>query len=289
MLFSMFKLPPVYFIDRATGKTRQEEIYGEWGLALLYSSPFGRPLRWIFSKWRWLSRLYGWLQKRPASVKKVQPFIEQFGVDATEFAPAEFKSFNDFFIRKLKPEVRPIDDAAAVCPADGRYTFWPNVRASDTFLVKGETFSLAPQYEGGAMVMARLCPTDYHRFHFPVDGVAGRSTLVDGPLASVNPVALNHNIEALAKNKQMITVIETEQLGRVTMIEVGATNVGSIVQTRGPGPVRRGEEKGYFEFGGSAVLLLFEPGKIAFADDLIELSASGLEILCRVGQNLSSQ
>ncbi len=283
----MFKLPPVHFIDRESGETRQEEIYGEWGLALMYTSPFGRPLRWIFSRWRWLSRLYGWLQKRPSSAKKVQPFIETFGVDASEFAPAQFKSFNDFFIRKLKTKTRPIGEAAAVCPADGRYRFWPKIDASDTFLVKGEKFFLAEKYDGGAMMLARLCPTDYHRFHFPVDGVAGGATLVDGTLASVNPVALDHDIHVLGKNKQMITVIETENVGQVTMIEVGATNVGSIIQTGG-GSVKKGDEKGYFEFGGSAILLLFEAGKIVFADDLVALSRNGLEVFCSMGQNLSS-
>jgi phosphatidylserine decarboxylase len=298
MLFSMLKLPPLYYIDRATSERRQEEIYGEWGLALMYTHFFGRPLRWIFSEWRWLSKFYGWLMKRPHSAKKVAPFIAQYGVDNSEFEKQTFSSFNDFFVRKLKPEARPVADTAAVCPADGRYRLYPNIREADGFIVKGHKFSLttllrderlARQFEGGAMAIVRLCPTDYHRFHFPVEGVTSEAQLIDGPLASVNPSALQHDIHILARNKRTITRITTEAVGTVLIIEVGATNVGSIVQTyQADTLVKKGQEKGYFEFGGSAIILLFEPNRIAFAPDLIALSSDDLEVLCQMGQKLSA-
>ena len=118
---------------------------------------------------------------------------------------------------------------------------------------------LASEFSGGSMVISRLCPTDYHRFHFPVAGVPKESTLINGWLYSVSPVALRRNIRYLVENKRMMTVIETVEFGRVIMLEVGATNVGSIRQGFVPGRVVvEGEEKGLFDVpGGSCVITVF--------------------------------
>ena len=294
----MLKLPPLTVIDRASGTEEREKIYGEWGLALLYETWVGRLLQPLFAHTALLSRFYGWLQDRPASRKKVAPFCETFGVDVSEFAkPVEsFTSFNNFFSRKLKPESRPIAEGAVI-PADGRYLFFQEV-GGEEFRIKGQRFSiasllgdevLAKRYEGGAMAIARLCPTDYHRFHFPVDGRPGEALLVKGQLASVNPVALAKTIGILSENRRMRTLIESERHGTVAMVEVGATMVGSIIQTYQPMEgVRAGDEKGTFAFGGSAIVLLFEPGCIRFSDDLLAANAKGFEVKCLMGQPLDS-
>lgn len=290
----------IQYIDRKTGQTCTEKVYGLLFLSLLYGDGFWRELfakvfRPFSARALFLSRFYGYLQKRPASAKKVAPFIREFGVDESEFVETSFHSFNDFFIRKLKPEARPInEDPQVVCmPADGRYLVYPQFK---DFVVKGQEFSLATfvnnsalaaRYREGSMAMVRLCPSDYHRFHFPCDGIASKAQLVNGPLYSVNPMALRKRLAILSENKRMITEIETEKFGTILYIEIGATNVGSIRQTyQADGNVYKGQEKGYFEFGGSCIVLLFEKGRIVFDQDLIDNTRKGFETRANFGQSL---
>lgn len=293
----------IEYIDRKTGKVEIEKIYGRWALSLLYGESI--PAR-IFSffflpllaRIPWISAWYGFMQKRPKSAQKIKPFITAFHVDASEFETQDFESFNDFFIRKLRPESRPVnpDTNRAVLPADGRYFVFPDVSKASRFYVKGQEFdltsflrdgALARRLASGSMVIARLCPTDYHRFHFPCEGVADDARPIEGALFSVNPLALRKKLGILWENKRMITEIETDQFGTVIFVEVGATCVGSIHQTfRGGRRVQKGEEKGFFSFGGSCIVLLFEKGRIEFDADLIRNSERGLETKALFGSSL---
>jgi phosphatidylserine decarboxylase len=227
----------------------------------------------------------------------VLPFIEKYGLNATEFAdsPESYQSFNEFFYRKLKPGARPIvpDANAAVFPADGRHLGFPNIDKAEGFFVKGAKFTLeklcgnrelAKRYQGGAIVLSRLCPVDYHRYHFPVSGTPTQPTLINGALYSVNPLALRKNINFLVENKRAYTEIDSPEFGKVLMFEVGATCVGSFEYTFSPGvPMQKGSEKGYFKFGGSETITLFEAGRITLADDLVEHSKLGRELYARMG------
>jgi phosphatidylserine decarboxylase len=295
----------IIYFDRITKSQEREKVYGHSFLNLLYGrsklakclSLFLRPL---FARISFLSYLYGWIQKSRLSRCKVKPFIETFGVDPSEFLePVEkFSSFNDFFIRRLNLKTRPIAAArdVAVMPADARYLVFPNIEQADGFWVKGKKFSLASllqseelaqRYNRGAMVIARLCPTDYHRFHFPCACVPDKAQLINGPLYSVNPIALKRNIAYLSENKRMITLLKTEDFGDVLYVEIGATYVGSIHQTYAPGTVcNKGDEKGYFSFGGSCLILLFEPGKILLDQDLVDCSSQKMEVRGLLGQSL---
>jgi phosphatidylserine decarboxylase len=246
------------------------------------------------------SRLCGIYQSHHYTRRHIQPFIDKFKLDASEFAePVEaFTSFNDFFTRKLKPERRPIaaGEDVLVAPADGRYWVCQRVDKTEGFVVKGERFSLcsllkndqlAKRYEKGAMIVIRLCPTDYHRYHFPAAGIPSPSILINGYLHSVNPLAIKKNIHIFTENKRMICHLETVCFGTIVMIEIGATSVGTIHQTYRPlYPVNKGDEKGYFSFGGSSMILLIEPDRIRFDDDIAQASAKFTEMLCLFGQSL---
>ena len=234
---------------------------------------------------------------RPASRHKVQPFIEDYELDAAEFAdaPESFGTFNEFFYRRLKPEARPIAESDVVFPADGRHLAIADISETDGFWVKGQRLDLvtllgdadlAGKYAKGGMLISRLCPVDYHRFHFPVGGIASVSRLINGPLSSVNPIALRRNLAILWENKRVLTEIATESLGTVLMLEVGATCVGGIEQTFEPGEVGKGSEKGYFKFGGSMTIVIVEPGYVTFADDLLEWSRQQIEIYARMGDRV---
>jgi phosphatidylserine decarboxylase len=173
-----------------------------------------------------------------------------------------------------------------------------NISKIEGIFVKGAVFDLATllqsselarRYDEGAIILSRLCPVDYHRFHFPVGGVAGTPTQFEGPLFSVNPIALKQNIRIFTQNKRALTEIDSPEFGRTLMLEVGATCVGSFEYTYQPGPVAKGQEKGYFKFGGSSTITIFEPGRVNLAPDLIEKSKEGMELYARIGDVLGSR
>ncbi len=298
-------MEPLVYLDRKTGKEEAELVYGAKALQFLYGNDLltnilGIPLLHLFIRNPIFSTFYGSWQRSPLSKRKIQPFIKAFQIDSSEFVePIEkFNSFNDFFVRKLKLETRPKAPGAdvAIIPADGRYRFYPKLSESDGFLVKNEKFcldtlledpSLAKKYQHGSMVIARLCPSDYHRYHFPCRCIPSETTLINGWLYSVNPIAIKKNIHIFTLNKRTLCRLVTENFGEILFLEIGATNVGSIHQTYVPGIVHeKGDEKGYFSFGASSLILLFEEGEIMFDEDLLAASARGMEIRCLMGQSM---
>lgn len=288
---------PITFFNRLTQRIETEAVYGEGFLRFTYESNLGAlPLHALVKKTAF-SHWYGHRMDAPASRAKIAPFLATYGVDTAEFAdaPGSFRTFNEFFYRKLKPQARPIatGENEIIFPADGRHLVLPDIAACGDFFIKGTRFdlaallrdaALAERFASGSMLISRLCPVDYHRFHFPCSGTPAVSHLINGPLYSVNPIALRKRPSILWENKRAITPLHTPSLGEVLLLEVGATCVGSIVQTYTPGDeIAKGAEKGYFRFGGSCVITIFEPGRIRFADDLIEHSKAGLEVYARMG------
>ena len=297
---------PIRYYDRYQRTVKTERIYGERWLHWAYGNPVGRFFVWLIAKRVFFSAWYGWKMSRRNSSWRVVPFIAEYEINVDEFlkSPFEFKTFNDFFYRALKPGARPIapGDNVAVFPADGRHLAFQDVDQADGFYAKGEKFTLAEllgegalppeqqvlarKFAGGAMLISRLCPVDYHRFHFAVGGVADTPRRLDGWLYSVSPVALRHNLRYLVQNKRDLTTIESPAFGTVIAMEVGATNVGSIRQTFAGPKVQKGEEKGLFAFGGSCVITLFMAGRIRFDRDLVEQSAQWIETYARMGDRL---
>jgi phosphatidylserine decarboxylase len=291
---------PIRYFNRHTGTLETEEVYGEGFLRWSYGNPLGAISLESFVKRPFFSKWYGRRMSTPESAARVEPFISQYGLDATDFAepPENYRSFNEFFYRKLKPAARPIDADAdsVVFPADGRHLGFERASGIDGVFVKGQKFDLtallddkelATAYADGALVLSRLCPVDYHRFHFPAAGIPGQTRLIDGPLYSVNPIALRKRLAFLWTNKRTITRLATERFGTVLCLEIGATCVGTIQQTFKPGaPVGKGAEKGYFAFGGSSTLTIFEPGKVTLDDDLLEHSSKQVELYARIGSRM---
>ena len=290
----------IHYFNRYTQRVETETVYGEGFVRWTYTNPFGLLSLHAVAKRSFFSRWYGWRMDRPASRAKIAPFIQNFQVDPAEFAdaPESFRTFNEFFYRKLKIEARPIvgDAKTAVFPADGRHLGFPDVSQAEGIFVKGEIFSLdellrdhdlAGQFHRGAMVLSRLCPVDYHRYHFPVGGLATGPRVLNGWLYSVSPIALRRNIRIFTENKRAITRIESPEFGTVLMLEVGATCVGSFEYTFTPNTrVAKGAEKGYFKFGGSSTITLFEPGRVKLDDDLVRQTREHRELYARMGDRL---
>ena len=291
---------PIRYYDRYAHVVKTEEIYGEQWLRFAYENPAGRFFTWLLVRRAFFSKWYGWRMNRRASGLLVLPFITDYNIDVDEFAKSafDFRTFNEFFYRALKPAARPIaaGERLAVFPADGRHLAIPDVNAAAGFYVKGAKFSLAEllgdsalaaKFFGGAMLISRLCPVDYHRFHFPVAGTPRDARRIDGWLYSVSPVALRRNLRYLVENKREVTLIESPVFGAVAMVEIGATNVGSIRQAFVPDrPMAKGDEKGFFAFGGSCVITLFERGRIRFDADVMASNSDFIECYARMCDRL---
>lgn len=273
---------------------------GEALVRYVYERFFGRALRRSLLTRPLFSRAYGRWQSSAASRRAIARVVRDLAIGMDDYVtpPGGFTSFNDFFTRTLKPGARPLDPdpGRLLSPADGRLFAFADLRGDTLLPAKGRHISLArllggegharPFVDGSALIV-RLCPSDYHRFHFPCAGVAAPPRLLRGPLESVNPYALARGRAILDHNQRHVTLIDSPRFGRVAYVEVGALCVGRIVQTFRPGPVEAGQEKGYFEFGGSTVVLVFEPGRLAFDPDLLDHTGRGLETLVRMGEGIA--
>jgi len=292
----------IFYKDRASQKTLKEEVYFEGAIRFLYrNNLLCRTLLFLICRFSFCSYLFGKLQRLPSSKKKIRPFVENFHVDPSEFEkPLEaFTSFNDFFIRELKKEARPLSLAKALIPADGKYLVFDSLDAGTPFFIKKEWLNIdlllkddpkATLFQNGAScVLARLTPKDCHRYYFPVSGAPSAPSLIKGPLYSVSPIATRTQPSIFSQNKRTLVHIDSPLFGTVSMITIGATNVGSIHETFQPNQFyEKGDEKGYFSFGGSSIILLFEKGRIQFDEDLIKASKEGLETQCLIGQSLGN-
>ncbi|KAI9838403.1 MAG: hypothetical protein M1819_005672 [Sarea resinae] len=294
--------------DRTTGQINEERmsVYVRLGIRLLYKGLKSRDMekKRIRKLLRSLSIKQGRKYDDPASAREIEPFINFHQLDMSEvlLSKDQFKNFNEFFYRQLKPDARPCSapehPKIAVSPADCRSVMFNRIDDATKIWIKGREFSIerllgkaypedAKRYSNGALGIFRLAPQDYHRFHIPVDGVMGTPKLIEGEYYTVNPMAIRSALDVYGENVRVIVPIDSVAHGRVMVICVGAMMVGSTVITRKAGEeVHRAEELGYFKFGGSTIILLFEPGVMKFDQDLVDNSNSALETLIRVGMSI---
>jgi len=287
---------PIRYVDRQTHEIKIEKVAGEAWLKWLYYNPLGEATLQTLVKRKFISEFYGWLMDTKWSAKKTEPFVKDFNINLGIAQQQHFNTFNDFFTRKLKPEARPVnnDSNVVVSPGDGKILAYQNISNQD-FIIKGYKFdintflhndSLAALYCDGSMLSLRLCPTDYHRYHFPLGGTVSPVTKINGELYSVSPIALHSMVDIFLINKREYIILANRRFGDMVMVEVGATMVGSIVQTYSGNRVKRGEEKGYFKFGGSSIVLLFKKGTITIDSDLLKNTKNGLETQVNMGEEI---
>lgn len=294
--------------DRLTGQINEEKmsVYVRLGIRLLYKGLKSRDMenKRIRKLLKNLSVKQGKKFDDPASKDEIEKFIAFHGLDMSEvlLPLEEFNNFNEFFYRALKPDARPCsaphNPHIIVSPADCRSVVFNSISTATKIWVKGREFNMkrllgdaypedVSRFEGGALGIFRLAPQDYHRFHIPVDGVMGKPKTIEGEYYTVNPMAIRSALDVYGENVRVLVPIDSEAHGRVMVICVGAMMVGSTVITRNEGDkVQRAEELGYFKFGGSTILLLFEPGRMVFDDDLVDNGHDALETLVRVGMSV---
>lgn len=263
-------------------------------LEKLYGNTAGRALLKIITL-PVVSKLVGAFMDSPLSIPLIEPFIRRNNIDMTQFQDVRFKSYNALFTRRIRPETRPVDLNASslISPCDSKLTAY-KIGAKSIFNIKGSKYRvsdmlrdtfLARRYIGGYCLIFRLCVDDYHRYCFIDNGVCSGSVSIPGELHTVNPIALRH-FNIYKRNSREYTILRTENFGDVIQIEVGAMLVGRICNDKTSGEFCKGEEKGRFEFGGSTIVLLFEPGRIAVDDDILRNSANNTETVVKYGERI---
>lgn len=263
-------------------------------LKILYGSACGRLMLKALTAPA-VSKAAGKFMDSGASRLLIKPFIKRSGIDTSQYVMKKFRSYNDFFTRNIRPEMRPVDYApdSLISPCDSKLTVH-KIDKSRIFRIKGSRYRvsdllqndfLAKRYSGGYCLIFRLEVDDYHRYCYIDSGTKTANTFIPGELHTVNPISLGrYNI--YKRNCREYTVLHTENFGDVVQVEVGAMMVGRIVNLCGEGSFRRGEEKGRFEFGGSTIVLLFEKDRICPDKDILRNSAEGFETVVKYGEKI---
>ena len=263
-------------------------------LRFLYGTAPGRGVLKLLTR-PGLSRAAGRFLDAPVSRLLIGPFAQKNHIKRSDYLPERYSCFNDFFCRRIRPELRPMpaDPAVLMAPCDGLLSAY-HLTGETVLPVKQSRYTLsellhgdraAARFSGGDALVFRLCVDHYHRYCYVDDGYKGENIFLPGMLHTVRPIALQ-SVPVFARNCREYTVLQTERFGALTQMEVGAMLVGRIVNHHGPGPVRRGEEKGLFQYGGSTVVLLVEKDRLALTGELSDACGTGRELPVKLGQML---
>lgn len=278
------------------GREYTDDRKAEKFMAAVYSSAVGRTCLKVLSM-PFISKAAGILLNLSITANYAYRFADKHGIDLFDYENKSYTSFNDFFTRKIKPQRRVInpDENTLVCPCDGKVTAY-EIAETDFFVVKNSVYDvasllrdkkLAKKYAGGSAIIVRLTPDDYHRYIYPADGVKSHDRTIKGRLNIVKPIA-NKYQPVYKENTRTYCMLRTKSFGDIIQLEVGAMLVGKITNhDTQKATVKKGEEKGYFEFGGSTVILLLEKGKAEVCADLLENTRYGIETKLRMGEKIA--
>lgn len=288
----------IKYIDRTTGRLCTETVMGDGALRFAYQTLLGRSLWGMLFGGKFFSALMGRYYDSKASAGKIETLANLPGCNSeeAEFPLEQYTTFNEFFARRLKPGSRPVPEGEGLllAPADARLSVYPGIAPFGAVPVKGAERTISdlcrrPLPERCHVAVFRLAPVDYHRFHYPCSCEQESEPVVyRGRYHSVNPIALKCHPEVFVENTRQVTQLVSPEFGTFYQIEVGAFGVGSIIQSSQPGRHAANDEKGYFKFGGSTVILVMPAERCTFDADLIENSAAGVETLVRCGMKIGN-
>ena len=270
----------------------EDSQYGGGLLEKLYNTWYGR----VLSKFILLpvfSTMAASKDRRRSSAKKIAPFVEKYGIDMNDFEEREYVSFSDFFTRSIKPGKRPFDSDpnAVIAPADSKVLCY-GIRDDLKFTVKGSEYTPdeitgnnvdTGSFAGGKAIVFRLSMDDYHHYCHIDSGSITDSYEIKGKLHTVSSISSKYKI--YKENHRIVNVLDTDHFGKVIYIEVGALLVGRI-KNNGITKFVKGQEKGYFEQGGSTIVLFFEKDRINVDPDILEMSGNGIETKVRMGERI---
>lgn len=273
---------------------KKETLRPAASLRFLYGNAFGACILKLLVC-RPVSKAVGKFLDSRLSRGLIKGYVRKHGIDMSLYEAEEYKSFNAFFTRRIRAELRPFDFSpdSFLSPCDGKLSVF-SVNEGGMFEIKGFRYTaesllknkeLAEKYFGGLCLVFRLSVEDYHRYFYIDDGKKGNNVFIKGKLHTVQPAALERR-RVFTENCREYTVLETKNFGAVTQVEVGAMMVGRIVNNHDECEFRRGEEKGRFEFGGSTIVLLVEPERVVLDEELFENTKNGDETVVRCGERL---
>ena len=291
----------IYVVDRGSGRIEREPVLADRWLRLAYRLPLRPVCRTVLFRYAWVSKLLGWYCDLPLSRRRIPRVVEQLAIDMDEAIAGidDFRTFNEFFTRKLRTSARPYDrhPNTLVSPADARVTAYPRLDGATCVPVKGRAFTIAKlagersgvadRFDGGTAFVFRLNPSDYHRFHYPASGTTRAAWDVRGRYESVNPVSLALGLPVFVENRRRITVLQVDEFGEMLFIEIGAFGVGAIVQSHSGETFDKMDEKGFFKFGGSTIVVVMRPGCAEPENDLVCNTRAGYETRIRAGETIA--
>lgn len=279
--------------DRAGNIIGQNDLQDNI-LKFLYENKFGRIVLKQLIK-PWVSKISGVILSSSLSKILIDPFIKANKIDMSEFEERKFISYNDFFTRKVKVGRRIIDPQPnhLIAPSDGKLSVY-DINEDSIFTIKNTEYTLhsllrskklADKYEGGTLLLFRLSVDDYHRYCYIDNGRKTKNYRINGVFHTVNPLA-NDQVPIYKENTREFSLLYSENFGRVLVMEVGALMVGKIVNNHEEAYVKRGEEKGLFEFGGSTIIVCLEKGRAVIDKDILINSINGIETQVKMGEKI---
>lgn len=268
------------------------------GLSFLYNSNIGRVILKFLVEMPFVSKVSGWFLDTKLSKCMIKSFIKKNNININDFVKQDYKCFNDFFIRKIKPSKRPLvmDKNVFVSPCDSKLTCY-KINEDTIFEVKNTLYSvnsllkddkLAEEYKNGYALVFRLSPDDYHRYCFIDDGKIINNYKIKGKFHTVNPIVYD-KFSVFKENTRECTIVKTENFNKITYVEVGALLVGKIKNSVISGEVTKGLEKGYFMYGGSTIILLVKKDIIKIDDDILKNSNDGFETYVKYGEKIGKK
>jgi len=266
-------------------------------LKSMYGSFIGRSVLSILVR-PTISKIAGALLSTKLSTYFIKPFIKSNNIDMSDYYEGPYRSFNDFFIRDLKLGKRFInyDNTVLISPADGRVSVY-DINDDSTFFIKDSYYTVeslthskkaAEHFKGGKCVIIRLCVDNYHKYCYIDNGFKSRNKFIPGILHTVNPITYDH-CDIYKENSRECSILHTENFGKVMQIEVGALMVGKIVNYDQIACIKKGDEKGRFEFGGSTIVLLLQKDAVEIDEDLIQNTIDGFETAVKMGERIGKK
>ncbi|MDD5935616.1 MAG: phosphatidylserine decarboxylase [Clostridiales bacterium] len=225
----------------------------------------------------------------------IDSFVKKNNIQMKDYERKRYRSYNEFFTRKIKKSKRPIDKTPStlIAPCDGKATAYP-ITLDAKFKIKNSYYTiesmlrnreLAKQFVGGTCVILRLTVDNYHRYCYVDDAFKERNHFINGKLYTVNPVILDH-VNIYKENSRSYCVMNTKNFGKVVQMEVGALMVGKINNYHRQAVVKRGQEKGKFEFGGSTCVLLLQRDAVGIDEDILKNTREGYETVIKMGEQI---
>lgn len=270
--------------------------YSQRSLKFLYKTIPGRASLKVVTR-PTVAKLYGKYNNSKFSKRKIKKFILKHSIDMTEYSNKNFNSFNDFFAREIKDGKREFSTNSMdfFSCADSKLSIY-KISPELTLNIKNSTYDIseliqdkeiAKEFQNGLCIIYRLCVNDYHRYLFIDDGKIISNKKIKGVLHTVCPISFE-KYKVFTQNAREVSVLETKHFGKIINIEVGALLVGKIKNHKLT-KFKRGQEKGYFEFGGSTIIHLIQKDTVKIDDEILKYTNQNIEVQVKQGTTIGKR